>query len=133
MLISIHYNASDSPSAGGLTVFYCDHGGSQNAGLAGILADELRAALRASGYTPPYAEASEDGSIGKSYGHLATLGNVYSAPYAYQGDRLDGIPAVLTEALFETNPTERALIERDDVQQRLAQAYLRAVNRYFGR
>ena len=105
----------------------------QNAALALIVRDELLAALHSVGYEPPYANATEDGAIGKSYGHLATLGNVYSAPFAYEGNRLAGIPAVLTEPLFETNPTERALIVNDATHAAFAQAYVRAVDRYFGR
>lgn len=133
LYISIHYNGSDNPSAAGMTIYYCEFGGEQNQLLAEIVRDELRASLRSIGYEPPYAFATEDGAIGKSYGHLATLGNVYSAPFAFVENRLVGVPAVLTEALFETNPTERALIVDDATHAALAQGYLRAVNRYFGR
>jgi N-acetylmuramoyl-L-alanine amidase len=133
LYVSIHYNGSDNPSAAGLTVYYCDYGGPQNAVLAGYLRDELLAALRSLGYEPPYAQATEDGAIGKSYGHLATLGNVYTAPFEFVENRLPGVPAVLTEALFESNPAERALILDDATHQALAVAYVRAVDRYFGR
>ncbi|MGH9174747.1 MAG: N-acetylmuramoyl-L-alanine amidase family protein, partial [Vicinamibacterales bacterium] len=133
LYISLHYNAAASPEARGLTVYYCDYGGTQNAALALIVRDELLAALRSIGYEPPYADATEDGAIGKSYGHLATLGNVYGAPFVFEGTRLAGIPAVLTEPLFETNPTERALILNDATHAAFAQAYVRAVDRYFGR
>ena len=91
------------------------------------------AALRSRGYEPPYANATEDGTIGKTYGHLATLGNVYSAPFAFEGNRLASVPSVLVEPLFETNPTERALIQDDATIAAFAQAYVRAANRYFGR
>ena len=40
---------------------------------------------------------------------------------------------VLTEPLYETNPTERALIEDPVTHDALAQAYVRAADRYFGR
>ncbi|HEX5166723.1 MAG TPA: N-acetylmuramoyl-L-alanine amidase [Thermomicrobiales bacterium] len=133
LYISLHYNGSSSPDAGGMTIYYCDYGGTQNAGLAVIIRDELLAALRSQGYEPPYANATEDGAIGKSYGHLATLGNVYSAPFVFEGDRLAGVPSVLVEPLFETNPTERALIQDDATIAAFAQAYVRAANRYFGR
>jgi N-acetylmuramoyl-L-alanine amidase len=133
LYVSLHYNGSSSPDARGLTVYYCDYGGTQNAALAAIVRDELLAALRSSGYEPPYANATEDGAIGKTYGHLATLGNVYSAPFAFEGNRLGGTPAVLVEPLFETSPTERALIADDATIDAFARAYVRAVNRYFGR
>lgn len=133
LYISLHYNGSSDPNARGMTIYYCDYGGTQNASLAVIIRDELLAALRARGYEPPYANATEDAAIGKSYGHLATLGNVYNAPFDFQGNRLAGVPAVLVEPLFETNPTERALILDDATIAEFAKAYVRAANRYFGR
>jgi N-acetylmuramoyl-L-alanine amidase len=133
LYISIHYNGSEHSAAAGMTIYYCDHGGSQNATLAAYVRDELLAALRSLGYEPPYAVTAEDGTIGKTYGHLATLGNVYSAPFAFVENRLVGTPSVLTEALFESNPAERALIADEATHQAFAQAYVRAVDRYFGR
>jgi len=133
LYISLHYNGSSSPDARGLTIYYCDYAGTQNAGLATIVRDELLAALRSRGYEPPYANAAEDSTIGKTYGHLATLGNVYSAPFTFEVNQLAGVPAVLVEPLFETNPTERALILDDATHTAFAQAYVRAVDRYFGR
>jgi|GEM_PF-951655 len=133
LYISLHYNGSSNPNARGLTIYYCDYAGTQNAGLAAIIRDELLAALRSRGYEPPYANTAEDGTIGKTYGHLATLGNVYSAPFAFEGNRLTGVPAVLVEPLFETNATERALIQDDATIAAFAEAYVRAANRYFGR
>jgi N-acetylmuramoyl-L-alanine amidase len=132
LVISLHYNGSESSSAAGMTVYYCEQGGEQNQYLAELIRDELREALRSRGYEPPYAYATEDGAIGKNYGHLASLGNVYSAPFAFVENRLAGVPAVLTEPLFETNPTERALIQDDATHRAFAAAYLRAVDRYFG-
>jgi N-acetylmuramoyl-L-alanine amidase len=40
---------------------------------------------------------------------------------------------VLTEPLFLTNPSERALLDDPATHQAQAEAYLRAINRYFGR
>jgi N-acetylmuramoyl-L-alanine amidase len=133
LFISLHYNGSDDPDAAGMTVYYCDYGGDQNARLAGLVRDALLDAFHSVGYDPLYARAAEDGEIGKVYGHLATLGNVYNAPFAFEGNRLTGIPAVLTEPLFETNPTERALVTDPDTIDAFAQGYLHAVNAYFGR
>ena len=77
--------------------------------------------------------AAEDSEIGKTYGELSTLGNVFNAPFDFVGNRMQGIPAVLTEALFETNPTERALIADDTTLSEFASAYVRAIDAYFGR
>ena len=133
LLLSIHYNGNDDPNAAGTTVYYCDNGGPQNATLAARMRDELASAFAELGYNPPYLAATEDGAIGKAYGHLATLGNVYNAPFDFAGNRLEGVPAVLTEALFESNPTERALIEDDATLAAFARAYVRAIDAYFGR
>ncbi|HEX5502728.1 MAG TPA: N-acetylmuramoyl-L-alanine amidase [Thermomicrobiales bacterium] len=132
LAISIHYNAAPSGSGGGSTTYYCDRGGQQNARLAGLVQREIAAALADRGYTPPASAAAEDGGIGKVYGHLATLGNVNDPSGRWVANRMLGLPIVLTEALFETNPTERALIADDATLARLADGYRRAIDAYFG-
>lgn len=132
LAISIHYNAAPSGPGGGSTTYYCDRGGPQNARLAGLVQREVAAALTDRGYTPPSSAAAEDGGIGKVYGHLATLGNVNDPSGRWVANRMVGLPIVLTEALFETNPTERALIADDATLDRLADGYLRAIDAYFG-
>ncbi|HUG16392.1 MAG TPA: N-acetylmuramoyl-L-alanine amidase [Thermomicrobiales bacterium] len=133
LYISLHYNGSSSSAAAGMTIYYCDYGGDQNQRLAGFVRDELLSAFRSIGYEPPYARVAEDGEIGKAYGHLATLGNVYSDPFAFEGNRLAGVPAVLVEPLFMTNAAELALLQSDATHHAFALAYLRAIDRYFGR
>lgn len=131
LAISIHYNAAASGPGGGSETFYCDLGGAQNRLLATLLQAEIATALTERGYTPPYSRVGEDGGIGKTYGHLATLGNVNDPAGRAVGNRLAGLPIVLTEALFETNPTERALIIDDTTIARLAEGYARAIDAYF--
>jgi len=131
LAISIHYNAVASGPGGGSETFYCDFGGPQSLRLATLLQAEIALALKDRGYTPPYSRVSEDGGIGKTYGHLATLGNVNDPAGRAIGNRLAGLPIVLTEALFETNPTERALIVDGTTIARLAEGYVRAVDAYF--
>ena len=131
LAIAIHYNAAASGPGGGSETFYCDFGGPQNRRLATLLQAEIGAALAERGYTPPYSRVSEDGGIGKLYGHLATLGNVNDPAGRAGGNRLVGLPIVLTEALFETNSTERALITDDTTIARLAEGYARAIDAYF--
>ena len=46
-------------------------------------------------------------------------------------NRMVGLPIVLTEALFETNPTERELIADDGTIGRLADGYVRAIDAFF--
>lgn len=132
LAVSIHYNAAASGSGGGSATFYCALGGPQNERLGAMIQMEVAAALRERGYTPPYSRVVEDGGIGKSYGHLATLGNVADPVGRAIGNRMMGLPIVLTEALFETNPAERALIVDDTTIAQLAEGYARAIDAYFG-
>jgi len=132
LAISIHYNALADGPGGGSESFYYDIGGTQSLRLATPLQAEIRTALTERGYTPPYSRVSEDGGIGKTYGHLATLGNVNDPTGRAIGNRLVGLPIVLTEVLFETNPTGRALITDDATIARLAAGYVRVIEAYFG-
>ncbi len=131
LAISIHYNAAASGPGGGSTTFYCAAGGPQNEYLASLLQTEIAGAMQWYGYTPPASFIAEDGVIGKGYGHLATLGNLQSQSGAAMGNRMGGFPVVLTEALFETNPHERALIVDEVFLARLAEGYLWAIDTYF--
>ena len=60
------------------------------------------------------------------------MGAVASTPGSQTSvNRMIGLPIVLTEALFETNPTERALIADDATIARIAEGYARAIDAYF--
>ena len=132
LAISIHYNAAASGPGGGSSTYFSAKGGAQNERLASLLQREIAAALRDRGYTPPYSRVDPDTAIGKTYGGLATLGNVASTPGGQTSvNRMIGLPIVLTEALFETNPAERALIADAAAIARLAEGYARAIDAYF--
>jgi N-acetylmuramoyl-L-alanine amidase len=132
LAISIHYNGAASAAAAGSTTYYSEKGGPQNKRLATLVQREIAAALRDRGYTPPYSRIDLDTAIGKTYGGLATLGSVASTPGSQTSvNRMIGLPIVLTEALFETNPAERALIADDATISRLAEGYARAIDEYF--
>ncbi len=132
LAISIHYNAAASGPGGGSITYFSAKGGAQNERLAVLLQREIAAALRDRGYTPPYSRIDPDTTIGKTYGGLATLGNTASTPGGQTSvNRMIGLPIVLTEALFETNPTERALIADDATITRLAEGYARGIDAYF--
>lgn len=126
VLVSLHFNGSEDPSVAGSAVYYSPAGGDQNVALAALMIGEVRHALNAVGYEPPYALALDDLTIGKTYGGLATLGNVYPDG----GNRIYGVPAVLLEPLFETNPQERAIISTDALHQELGASVARAIETY---
>lgn len=54
-----------------------DIGGPQRLRLATLPQAGIGAALAERGYTPPYSRVGADGGSGKTYGHLATCGNVH--------------------------------------------------------
>lgn len=133
LVIVLHFNGHPDPAVGGVEVYYCERGGEQNLRLAEITREELVAALRTIGYEPPSSKVQEDIVVARGGRHFPSLGNVYDAPAEFRGNRFAGIPTVLTEPLYMTNATERALIEDDATMQALAEAYVRIVDRWFGR
>jgi N-acetylmuramoyl-L-alanine amidase len=133
MVIALHYNGHPDPNVARLEVYYCENGGPQNLMFAEIVHDELVVALNSIGFDPPSTWIGEDLTVARGNRHFPSLGNRYDAPRDYLGNRYDGIPVVLTEPLYLTNATGFALLEDDATHQAIAEAYVRAANRYFGR
>ena len=133
MVIALHYNGHPDPNVARLEVYYCELGGSQNLRFAEIVRDELVVALNSIGFDPPSTLIQEDLTVARGNRHFPSLGNVYDAPRPFLYNRYDGIPVVLTEPLYLTNATGFALLEDDATHQAIAEAYVRAANRYFGR
>ena len=133
MVIALHYNGHPDPNVARLEVYYCELGGQQNFAFAEIVRDELVVALNSIGFDPPSTWIGEDLTVARGNRHFPSLGNLYDAPRTWLGNRYDGIPVVLTEPLYLTNATGYALLEDDATHQAIAEAYVRAANRYFGR
>jgi N-acetylmuramoyl-L-alanine amidase len=133
MVIALHYNGHNDPNVARLEVYYCELGGPQNLQFAEIVRDELVVALNSVGFDPPGTWIGEDLSVARGNRHFPSLGNLYDAPRTWLGNRFEGIPVVLTEPLYLTNPTGFALLEDDATHEAIAEAYVRAANRYFGR
>lgn len=133
MVILLHYNGHPDPNVARLEIFYCETGGPQNLAFAEIVRDELVVALNSIGFDPPSTLIQEDLSVARGNRHFPSLGNVYDAPRTYLYNRYAGIPVVLTEPLYLTNATGFALLEDEATHLAIAEAYVRAANRYFGR
>ena len=133
MVIALHYNGHPDPNVARLEVYYCEFGGPQNLMFAEIVRDELVVALNSIGFDPPSTLIQEDLTVARGNRHFPSLGNLYDAPRTWLGNRYDGIPVVLTEPLYLTNATGFALLEDDATHQAIAEAYVRAADRYFGR
>ena len=133
LVLLLHYNGHPNPGVRGVEIYYCEMGGPQNLELAGILSDELVLALRSIGYDTPSTRIAEDLSVARGNRHFPSLGNVYDPPQNWVESRYDGIPVVLTEPLYMTNALERPLLDLDSTHRAIADAYVRAIDRYFGR
>lgn len=120
-LVSVHHNGdSDGPREGPGTEVFFQHASSDSRRLAGLIYEEVVKAL--SQYDVPWQADSDAGvkprlndSGGDYYGILRR-----PAP----------IVAVLSEALFMSNPPEAELIARPDVQRVEGDAIARGIARY---
>lgn len=133
LVLILHYNGHPNPDVRGIEIYYCELGGPQNLVLAEIVRDELVIALRSIGYETPSTRIAEDLTVARGGRHFPIMGNVYDPPTTWVENRYAGIPVVLTEPLYMTNPIERPLLDIDATHQAIADAYVRAVDRYFGR
>jgi N-acetylmuramoyl-L-alanine amidase len=133
MVIILHFNGHPNPAVGGIEVYYCEMGGAQNLEMAEIMAEELLVAVRSLGHEPQHVFVREDLTVARGNRHFPSMGNVYDPPTTWVRNRYAGIPVVLTEPLYMTNAVELALIEQPETHEAIAQAYVRAANRWFGR
>ncbi|MBI4493516.1 MAG: N-acetylmuramoyl-L-alanine amidase [Chloroflexi bacterium] len=123
LCFSIHHNGAESSAVRGTATFYCQHHprGAEAQELAQRLQVQFLEALDQLGYAPRDLGARDDAGLNKPYGHLFLAG-----PKTPRVARPSGMPTVVGEPLFVTNPTEGALLQQDDTRQALAEAYCRA-------
>ncbi|MDP9235922.1 MAG: N-acetylmuramoyl-L-alanine amidase [Chloroflexota bacterium] len=128
VLVVIHHNGSDDPLVSGLEVYYDPERsfGDKSLKLATAIHDALIVGLRRLPYDVLDRGVKDDAPIGQRYGqpHTYLFGE---AP----GFRATTMPAALGEALFVSNDTEAALLQRDDVQQAIAGGYRDGIEAYF--
>jgi N-acetylmuramoyl-L-alanine amidase len=128
VLVVIHHNGSEDPMQSGTEVYYdpARSFGDSSRKLAYAIHDALIAAFRALPYEVNDRGVKDDAPIAQRYGQPHTYLFGESA-----GFRPTQMPAALGEALFITNDAEAALLQRDDVRQRIAEAYRDGVEAYF--
>lgn len=128
VLVVIHHNGSDDPLVSGTEAYYDPERpfGDKSLKLATAIHDALIGRLRTLPYDVADRGVKDDAPIGQRYGqpHTYLFGN---AP----GFRATMMPAALGEALFVSNDTEAALLQRDDVKQAISEAYRDGVEAYF--
>lgn len=117
LFLSLHHNATADPSVNFPIVYYHNRASENQASvlIARLLGEELRAGLF-NGNGP--VSVVSDRTIFPNSG-TSVLRNSY------------GIPGVIGEASFFTNPDEEARLRDPAYNRREAQAYLRAIERYF--
>lgn len=123
VLLSIHFNGFNDPSAGGTETFYDDARpfAAQNLRLARAVQSSLVSKLRLHNRgtlsddqldTPTLSDA------GSTYGHLVQLGPAEPGLVS----RPSAMPGALTEPLFVTAPSEAAIAASAEGRQQIADA-----------
>jgi N-acetylmuramoyl-L-alanine amidase len=123
MFVSVHHNAEpDGPRDGPGTETYYQIRSPDSKRLAGLLYEEVVKALA----TFP-ASWVADTDAGAKYRTNDAGGDYYGI---LRRSAEVGVVASLAELAFVTNPSEEALLRRDDVRQAEAEALTRALVRY---
>lgn len=123
LFVSIHHNADpDGPSDGPGSETYFQYRSAESKRLSGILYEEIAAALR-----PFAAEWVGDTDAGAKW-RLNDRDGDYYGVLRLAGEQ--GMTASLVESAFISNPSEEALLRRDDVRQAEAEALARGILRY---
>jgi N-acetylmuramoyl-L-alanine amidase len=121
LFVSVHHNAEPDgpfPRPGSETYYQIASPDSKRA--SGILYEELIAA-----FAPFDAQWVADSDAGAKY-RKGSSGDDYYGILR----RTQGTPAVLSEALFVSNPSEEALLARDDVRRAEAEGIAKAAERF---
>lgn len=144
LFISVHCNASESPSSRGVMTFVLDE--SRDAVALSVAARENSAsAAAATELANALSRTLSDGFVQQSvhFAELLQRASVASLGLAYEGVRDQGakragfyvlagaqMPAVLYEVSFISNPREELRLNTADYRQRIADALVNAVRAY---
>ncbi len=115
--VSVHFNGGPAALRGTETYYNRENAGGEGRRLAEALQRHIVAALASVGHPVIDRGARDDLTIGKPYGHLFSLRG--------------SMPSALGEALFLSNPTEAALLLREDARDALARGYAGGILEYF--
>lgn len=108
LYVSIHFNGYGDPRVRGLEVYYNEENhGAESRTLAKSIHGELLAQVREAGYPLFDRGVKEDPAAGKPYGHFFSLRG--------------GMPSVLVESMFLTNPYEASQLSDESIREAVAQ------------
>jgi N-acetylmuramoyl-L-alanine amidase len=138
LLLNLHFNGSADAGAGGTQTFYDDarRFSAENAKLAQRIQSAVVASLHTAGMNTPDRGTlpdSQSGSpaltpLGAQYNHYLELGPVYPN-LVYEAS---GMPGVIAEMLFVSNPREADIASSPLGQQALARGIARGATDYLG-
>ncbi|MBX6771613.1 MAG: N-acetylmuramoyl-L-alanine amidase, partial [Chloroflexi bacterium] len=126
LFLSIHLNGSLRPELSGTTVYYdaARPFALRSQYFAALLDQETVAALQQAGYTPVNRGVQTDSQAIGQDGHFYVLGPDAVRPIQ--------MPGALVEGLFLTNDRDAQALRNPRIIEALAQAYARAIERYYG-
>ena len=117
LYVSVHFNALGDSRVGGTETYYnAENAGHESYRLAEALQRSVVAALRETGYPSTNRGVKEDLWAGKPYGHFFSLRG--------------GMPSALVEGLYLSNPTEAALLLREETRDAIARGYVGGILEY---
>jgi N-acetylmuramoyl-L-alanine amidase len=151
LFVSIHADAFVEPHARGASVFALSQGAASSAAARWLADKENKAdliggvnikaqdahVLRAMLDMSTTAQINDSLKLGGALlGEIGNVGrlhkkNVEQAGFAVL--KAPDIPSVLVETAFISNPDEEAKLRSDDYQERLADALMRVIERYFAK
>jgi N-acetylmuramoyl-L-alanine amidase len=137
LLVSIHFNAFDDPSVGGVETYYDANRpfSAENLRFAGLVQQDLLTALDNGGWQPPDRGIRLDSdnaeptfsALDAAYPYLFVLGPAQTDWLPTPSE----MPGVLSEALFLSDPYEASIAASDAGQQTIASGLAAAVQDYF--
>ena len=151
LFISVHADAFIKPTARGSSVFALSENGASSTAARWLANKENAADLIGGvniGVKDPYlartlldlsqtATINDSLKVGKSVlGELGGINTLHKAEVEQAGFavlKAPDIPSILIETAFISNPEEEARLTDDDYQDKMAEAILRGIKRYFAK
>ncbi|RYF44024.1 MAG: N-acetylmuramoyl-L-alanine amidase [Comamonadaceae bacterium] len=151
LFVSIHADAFITPTARGASVFALSQSGASSSAARWMANKENQADLiggvnvktqdthvaRAMLDMSTTAQVNDSLKLGSALlGEIGNVGRLHKPRVEQAGFavlKAPDIPSVLVETAFISNPEEEAKLRSDDYQERLADALMRGINRYFAK
>lgn len=139
VMISIHVNGFDTPSARGYEVLYTAapyrEFGDRNADLATFIYREIGDAYREAGFeTEPRDITPDDELDAETHNYGSERHLIMTGPAIENADftiEPTNMPGVIVEPVFITNDDDAAFIADPENQRLLVEAYVQGINTYF--